>query len=200
MRPAARPSLPTRPRDWLRRQANVLVADPAIDVKTRWRDRRQTMNRNGVVEALRKMAGWRARCMFCGDSEGCDIEHYRPKSVASFRTNVFDWTNLLWLCQPCNRRKGNRFPLSLGQAALLLDPASDRTWDYFDFVPFTGYLVARVDLTADRRSRADATLQEELTRLNDQIVLEERRRAGRHLRRATERYLTLPPRNVSLAV
>lgn len=192
MRPVLRTVLSYRAATWLGRQSRILVADAKIDVKFRWRLRRRTMNANGIAESLRNMAGWRMRCMYCGDSEGCDIEHYRPKALAVFRPFVFDWRNFLWICQPCNRRKSAGFPLDAAGHPLLLDPAADRTWDYFDFVPATGYLVPRMDLDPVMCARAEATLCEQLTRLSHEVVLEERKRSARQLRRATEKFLSVP--------
>lgn len=189
MRSGSRLQLATRPAKWLLLQRTHVMTDLTIDVKDRWRARRNTMKNNGVVATLRDMAGWRERCMYCGDSEGCDVEHYRPKSESNFRQDVFDWVNLLWICQPCNRRKGDRFPIAANGAPLLLDPTIHRGWDYFDFVPETGYLVCRVDITGIARKRAEATLDEQLTRLNHEVILNERKRAARQLARAAKTFL-----------
>ncbi len=185
MRSAVRISLNPRSASWLRKQTQRLISNTSLDSKAAWRSRRQTMDTNGIVEALKQMAGWRNRCMYCGDSEGCDIEHFRPKAVAEFRASVFDWINLLWICQLCNRRKGDQFPLE-GNIPLLLNPTEDRVWEFFDFVEETGYLVVRSDVDAIASRRAEATLNERLTRLNHQTVLYERQRASRQLRRAVD--------------
>lgn len=190
MRHVVRPDIPHRSKKWLGKQTTKLASEPTLDPKKLWRERRNTMNRNGISQGLRDMAGWRARCMYCGDSEGCDIEHFRPKSRPEWRAFVFVWENFLWICQPCNRLKSATFPVDVASAPLLLDPSADRPWDYFDFVPVTGYLVARADLLGSALARAEATLLEINTRLGHQIILSERQRSFRHLVRAAEAYLS----------
>ena len=111
MRHVHRSPLSSRAAAWLARQQASLATDSAMDADALWGKRRKTMNTNGIVATLATMTGIRQRCMFCGDSHGGDIEHFRPKSLAIYRSHVFEWSNLLWLCTPCNRRKGNRFPV-----------------------------------------------------------------------------------------
>jgi uncharacterized protein (TIGR02646 family) len=190
MRPVIRVPLGLGPSRWLSDQAENLHGNPTADAKARWTSRRKTMNTNGITAALHLMAGDRTRCMYCGDSQGCDIEHFRPKAVSQWRTFVFSWSNLLWICQPCNRHKGDAFPLdAIDGSPLLLDPASDKPWDYFDFVRETGYLVVRDDIVGLARRRAEATVSESITRISFQIILDERKRASRQLTRATAAFL-----------
>lgn len=189
MRPVLRAALGARPARWLNDQTGNLAANSEVLARAAWTARRSTMNRNGILSALESMAGLRSRCMYCGDSEACDIEHYRPKSPVQWRSFVFDWGNLLWICQPCNRLKGDKFPLAPDSSPLLLDPAVDRVWDYFCFVPETGYLVAREDVDPALQARAEATLSEDITRLVFQLILDERRRTYRQLRRAISSYV-----------
>ncbi len=62
-----------------------------------------------VTELLRAMGSGVERCMYCQDSVGVDVEHYRPK--AWYPELVFAWANFLLICSRCNRKKGSRFPL-----------------------------------------------------------------------------------------
>lgn len=72
--------------------------------------------RPGVLAALTGMAPGHQRCMYCGDSQGTDIDHFEPKSQAPLRT--FDWTNYLLACSYCNsNQKRDLFPRSPGTAA-----------------------------------------------------------------------------------
>lgn len=191
MRHVRRSPLPRRAASWLARQQSSLLTAAAIDVEKRWRERRKTMNSNGVVATLATMTGIRQRCMFCGDSHGGDIEHFRPKSVAIHRAHVFEWSNLLWLCTPCNRRKGNRFPVDPAGEPLLIDPTLDNPWDHLIYIPETGELQARYDPDCNRFDpKGTATIDDTLTRLNIEAVTENRMRVVRHARRYIEIFLS----------
>ncbi|MBO9663426.1 hypothetical protein [Dokdonella sp.] len=144
------------------------------------------MATNGVVFALRSMAGIRNRCMYCGDSEACDIEHFRPKGKPEWRANVFDWGNFLWICQPCNRLKNSVFPVMDDGWPMMLDPAIDRIWDFFDFSPETGYLVPISEVGTIAYMRAAATVSEGNSRLSYEVILGERQRAYRNLKRSAQ--------------
>jgi uncharacterized protein (TIGR02646 family) len=97
-----------------------------------------------VLVVLQKMMGARQRCMYCLDSHGSDIEHFRPKS--KYPEHVFDWLNLLLCCTECGRLKGSQFPLGKDDSPLLIDPSEEDPWRYIDFDPVTCNLTARFDL------------------------------------------------------
>lgn len=81
-----------------------------IDAAEREYTRRRTQSAFAPVTALlRDMCSGVARCMYCEDSRGVDVEHYKPK--ARYPELVFDWANFLLVCARCNRRKSSRFPL-----------------------------------------------------------------------------------------
>lgn len=85
--------------------------------------------------------------MYCVDSHGTDIEHFRPKAL--YRKHAFRWSNWLLCCTECGRIKGSQFPTANGKPsgrALLIDPTSEDPWKYIDFDPDTGNLMARFDL------------------------------------------------------
>jgi uncharacterized protein (TIGR02646 family) len=103
----------------------------------------------GVQSVLREMMGQRARCMYCLDSHGSDIEHFWPKTPFSER--LFKWPNLLLCCGECNGFKGSQFPLQGGQP-LLIDPTDEDPWRHLDFDPDTGNLAARFDPQASAYS------------------------------------------------
>ncbi|MBN5034439.1 hypothetical protein JY448_12410 [Stenotrophomonas maltophilia] len=165
------------------------MADLAIDVTARWAARRQTMNSNGIVGVLSGMCGYRIRCMYCGDSEACDVEHFFPKAVAEFRCRVFDWNNLLFICTPCNRLKNAKFRILSDGSAAFINPVEDDPWDFFDFVEETGELVPRADLEAYALDRAATTIHTENSRISFETVTESRRQAARSIRRAVESFL-----------
>jgi hypothetical protein len=69
-----------------------------------------------VREALVSMCRGAQRCMYCEDSVGDEIEHYRPKDI--YPDVVFAWGNYLYSCGPCNGPKRNFF-------AIFADPNGD---------------------------------------------------------------------------
>lgn len=84
-----------------------------------------------------EMASGLMRCMYCEDSRGTDIEHFRPKNIHPLR--AFCWHNYLWACSHCNsNQKRTQFPLDeLGQP-LLLDPTIDDPAAHLLLTPSTG--------------------------------------------------------------
>lgn len=189
MRAVLRRGLPKRAVTWLKNNQDKLNNNLTIVVKKRWAARRPTMNNNGIVTTLRAMAGVRRRCMYCGDSEGCDIEHFYPKSDARWRGKVFEWDNFLWICAPCNRLKNASFRVDVQGRALFLNPTLDKIWDFFDYVEESGQLASRYGLPHDLKARAEATLSESSSRLLYEIICDGRQRTTRHLRRAVTKFL-----------
>ncbi|MDZ7937193.1 MAG: hypothetical protein U5M53_02485 [Rhodoferax sp.] len=114
-----------------------------LDTTADWKAARQTKIMGKVLKTLHAMTGDRHRCMYCLDSHGSDIEHFRPKAV--YPERMYQWTNLLLCCTHCGRLKLDKFPLS-GRSALLVDPTKENPWDSLDFDPLTGNICARFDL------------------------------------------------------
>lgn len=148
MRRVSRDTLSAKMQAYLdRRQANLdqLGAGASTAASGHWDAARRTNAIGGseggsVLSVLRRMSGPRERCMYCMDSFGCDIEHFRPK--AAFPRLTFQWANLLLCCTHCGRLKGDRFPAADG-CVLLVDPSAEDPWESLDFDPDTGNIVAR---------------------------------------------------------
>ncbi|MFJ5303810.1 HNH endonuclease [Streptomyces sp. NPDC088350] len=99
--------------------------------KALWENRRQV--RPALLAGLAEMAPGHERCMYCGDSQGTDIDHFEPKSLAPLLT--FDWLNHLLACSSCNSiQKGNRFPLAADGSPLLVDPTAEDPLDHLRLV------------------------------------------------------------------
>lgn len=130
-------------------EADAEGADGHLDIERTWKSARQTRPLKTVHAMLRTMAGTRERCMYCCDSHGTDIEHFWPK--ADHPDRMFSWPNFLLCCTECGRFKGNRFPMFNGQPALV-DPSADDPWQYLDFDPATGVIIARFDLATNAES------------------------------------------------
>lgn len=146
MKRVRRLPLPRRAASYLERQQALTEAD---NVERRWKFARQTHTMRSVVRTLQTMMGPRERCMYCMDSHGSDIEHFRPKSA--YPDCAFDWNNLLLCCAECGRFKGARFPLADGQP-LLVNPVDEDPWQFLDFDPDTGNITARYDLQSAKFS------------------------------------------------
>lgn len=140
-------------------------------------------NSGATRSTLHAMAGPRQRCMYCCDSHGDSIDHFRPKST--YPRQTFSWPNLLLNCTECGRYKGQRFPLDDHGGPLLIDPTVDDPWDHLDFDPETGNLVARYDpvhscfssrgeetvrlLRLDRRESVARGMQKTLRQLHERV-------------------------------
>ena len=141
-------------------KANKQLSNGSLNVEREWKTARQTEKMGKVFATLQSMMGVRQRCMYCLDSHGCDIEHFRPKS--SYPKWMFKWNNLLLCCTECGRIKGSQFPMD-GKRPMLIDPTKEEPWDYLDFDPITGNMTARFDLQANdffaKGQRTVSTLQ-----------------------------------------
>ena len=127
-------------------KANSQLNAGGLNVNDEWKSARRTKAMNTVHATLQSMMGARQRCMYCLDSHGCDIEHFRPKS--SYPKWMFKWNNLLLCCTECGRIKGIQFPMDCGRP-MLIDPTSEEPWDSLDFDPATGNITAKFDLRAN---------------------------------------------------
>ncbi|MBK7875374.1 MAG: hypothetical protein IPJ77_06430 [Planctomycetes bacterium] len=124
-------------------EADSARASGMLDVNAAWRAARDSSEFRPVLLALQDMSGHARRCMYCLDSHGTDVEHFRPKSV--YPESMFRWANLLLGCTECGRFKGNRFPVDEHGVPQLIDPTSVDPWEHLDFDPATGILTARFD-------------------------------------------------------
>lgn len=145
MRRITRVALPAPTQKALdRRQADADAkrAEGTLVAEMEWKSARRTKPLKTIAATLAGMTGPRERCMYCCDSHGTDIEHFRPK--ADYPQWMFRWPNLLLCCTECGRFKGNQFPVQNG-APGLVDPTAEDPWQYLDFDPETGVVVARYD-------------------------------------------------------
>lgn len=162
MRRVTRPALSRKAQTYLdQRQAAVALrrGSNTLDIERDWKSARQTKAIGTVLKTLQQMMGVRARCMYCVDSHGSDIEHFRPK--ARYPARAFQWSNMLLCCTECGRFKGSRFPME-NRRPLLIDPAAEDPWQHLDFDPDTGNLTARFDLASNNWSTKGANTVEVL--------------------------------------
>ncbi|MDD2774619.1 MAG: TIGR02646 family protein [Gallionella sp.] len=160
------------------------------DITSKWKSARQTQSMTSVLNALQSMMGKRGRCMYCVDSHGCDIEHFRPKSP--FPEWMFQWQNLLLCCTECGRLKGSKFPLHDDQQPLLIDPCVEDPWDYLDFEIETGRMSARYILQLNDYSNKGLKTVEILQLDRREGLAESYKRTYKRLKQCISNYLETP--------
>ncbi|NUR52171.1 MAG: HNH endonuclease [Hamadaea sp.] len=153
MIPLRRPELPTVA---LARMIDLTERIAAVPGPRRSAEARRIWSRDRTVrptirQALGGMAPGLERCMYCGDNQGSDVDHFEPLSRNPLRT--FDWLNHLLACSICNGHyKRDRFPLDAEGNPLLVDPTVDDPADHLRLSLTTG---SYVGLTA----RGEATIE-----------------------------------------
>lgn len=161
MRKIRRKALPKVEANKLRTEqtnANAKLASKTLDVQKEWKRARQNKPLKVAFDTLLVMAGNRERCMYCGDSQGTDIEHFWPKDT--YPKRMFRWHNLLLGCTACGRdHKGTKFPLDAGKKPLLIDPTKDDPWLFLDFDPMTGNFSARYDANGNPAPKGAKTVE-----------------------------------------
>lgn len=116
------------------------VPERVAEARKLWKSRRPA--RDAIKGELFRFAAGRDRCMYCGDNEGTDIDHYEPLSLAPLLT--FTWINHLLACSTCNsHHKRDVFPRDDTGLALLLDPTVDDPFEHLILSLATGRYAAR---------------------------------------------------------
>jgi HNH endonuclease len=116
----------------------AIAVDKAKAARLAWK---RSQVRRTVHAPLRKVLAGMApgieRCMYCGDNQGTDIDHFEPLVRNPLRT--FDWLNHLLACSTCNsHNKGQRFPLGPDGTPLLIDPTTEDPFDHLLLTPSLG--------------------------------------------------------------
>jgi len=192
MRRYARSPLPSRVQAYVDKKADEIRSLPGPEemrraVGSKWKQARQTKCvGQGVFGALCSMAGKRERCMYCEDSRGTDIDHFRPKSVYPGR--VFEWPNMLLSCSGCQRAKGDRFPMDEAGDPMLIDPTAEEPWQHLYYVSETGVITARYDKATGRQCPKGVATTE-LLPLNVEAIAYGRKRTSRRLAQAVRAFL-----------
>ena len=103
----------------------VLAENPKTQARQLWKHSTVRRHVHGPLkDLLSEMAAGRERCMYCGDNQGTDIDHFEPINRHPMR--AFDWTNHVLACSLCNSHlKGAEFPLDEGGKPLLIDPTAE---------------------------------------------------------------------------
>jgi 5-methylcytosine-specific restriction endonuclease McrA len=179
MRRIYRGGLPTATRLEMYRRGKLCTdADTA---KGEWKSFRPSVAARPMVVELTRMAGVRNRCFYCSDGRGADVDHFVP--IALDVANTMRWSNLLWVCPECNRKKNATFPMEDGEA-LLIDPSVTDPWSQVILDVTTGVLAPRFHGAVPDRGAAE-TLRV-LDILNQEPVAEGRKKSVRRLVHAAE--------------
>lgn len=119
-------------------------ADPNARAEKLWKSRAKTVQavRAAVRDALEGMASGRGRCMYCEDSHGTDIEHFRPRARVPEKT--FEWKNHLLACSHCNSNLKRTFDEVFADGEpKLLNPTADDPRHHLTLLPGNGAFVAK---------------------------------------------------------
>jgi uncharacterized protein (TIGR02646 family) len=114
------------------------------------------------------------KCAYCESSilhiDYGDIEHFRPKGLATYRRLIFDWDNLLLSCGPCNGSefKGSKFP-DRAEGGPIINPCQEDPSDHLEFFYDA---VARVATVTYKTKRGEVT--KDLLGLNRPRLREQR--------------------------
>ena len=96
-------------------------------------------------------------CGYCEERTAGEVDHFRP--ISRFPSLVYEWSNWVFACHYCNRRKSNRWP-----ADEYVDPCAERAdeWPerYFAFDTVAGALILQSSLPPSRRQRAGQTISD----------------------------------------
>lgn len=149
-----------------KRIADVEAGRERTEIVTNfWKSRRESITLQVIEVALKAMASGIARCMYCDEGHGHQIEHFRPK--ARYVNETFLWENLLWVCGECNEQKCANFDDGiLNPTSVDVDPL-----DHLQLIFDEGRLIAR-----NNSSRGEMTL-ERIGRLREQDLIKARKTA-----------------------
>ena len=145
-----------------------------------------------VRSKLREAAPGAERCAYCEDSYGDEVEHIFPKNF--YPNRVFDFSNYLPACGPCNSPKGDKFSVfhnglvvelkrsqkpvePPSEESLLINPKTENPNVFLSLdVWGTFYFKPRFGLDQTNMTRAEFTI--DLLRLNQRDYLVRARRAA----------------------
>lgn len=132
MRYLRRPALPDKQQQLLAQAQETFNQTPTErrDTEGSWDKIRRRVGFQPIQVCLTQMNAISAEdgegcnfCMYCEHTEATGIDHFWPK--ATFPAKVFEWGNLFWACETCNRGKSKQFPLLDGRPMLLNPVDSD---------------------------------------------------------------------------
>lgn len=136
MIPLQRPDLNPKLAKQLAAKSSKLqeISDVAT-ARDSWRSARAV--RRDLQQVLCLMAAGFSRCMYCGDSQGTDIDHFKP--IARDPSDTFSWVNHFLSCSYCNsNQKRDQYPCGADGECLLVDPSLEDPCDHMNLTLPTG--------------------------------------------------------------
>ena len=109
-------------------------------------------------------------CAYCEQYTSGEVDHFRPKSL--FPKEVYDWSNWVFSCRPCNQAKGENWPTG-GYVDPCALGSSDRPEHYFDFSLRLGRITLRAGLSNVEKSKARNMIKD--LKLNEWYQVQERK-------------------------
>ncbi|MGI9824388.1 HNH endonuclease [Agromyces sp. Marseille-Q5079] len=153
----------------------------SLAAREEWKRFRNAKSSEPLIVELRRMSGATERCAYCSDSLGATVDHFLP--ISPHFEHTFDWRNLYWICDNCNRRKGARitFDPATGQP-LAIRPDRECPWEYLYLDMETGVIAPRMRPPMFEPDERAAETLRVLPVLGFEPVIEGRRREIRRLR------------------
>jgi len=122
------------------KSAEVMAAprrERAARARALWKAAQKTAALKAVKRTLRRMASGLGRCMYCEDSAGATIDHFRP--LARYPHLAFRWKNHFHACSFCNsNQKRDQFPVDAARRPLLIKPTLEDPLVHLELEPDTG--------------------------------------------------------------
>lgn len=129
----APPGFADRAARWRARLAEYRQGQPEITASAVWGKVRGDIDADAEALAQR----FHRKCAYCearpGHVSRAHVEHFRPKGLARFEDNMFDWDNWLLSCGICNEEKWKHFPEENGEP-MLLNPAEEEPAGHLCFI------------------------------------------------------------------
>lgn len=142
MRRIVRKKLSDEAARYLEEQTQLIKAAPRNKRRSLarkiWKQAKRTAAFKEITRKLHRMATGLGRCMYCEDSSGASIDHFRP--IDDDPRQAFRWKNYLYSCSSCNsNEKRSQFPTDPNtREPLLVKPTKDNPQDHLVLDPFTG--------------------------------------------------------------
>lgn len=98
-----------------------------------------------------------------------DVDHFLPKAI--YPELVYEWTNYIWSCKPCNQLKKEFYSLNYP----LLNPCCEEDCMKLIFIEDTGQYALQTIVSSDKNWRERLKNSEQKTMLNADEIQQKRR-------------------------
>jgi uncharacterized protein (TIGR02646 family) len=112
---------------------------------------------------------FRGKCGYCEIIEAETIDHFWPQS--RYADKIWNWTNYIWCCDACQRRKGATLPCN-AQGYQMVNPREDEPLHFLQIDPETGAISER-SLDSETIQRGQYTIT--VLKLNERPDLDHQR-------------------------